>query len=340
MRYIGIDCHKEFCQFSVVNEAGFEESNERVPTRRDALLAFLKGFEDDRPGTRFVLESTVRWRMVYDIIAGQGFEVTVAHPKGVRMIAASKVKTDKVDAYTLGNLLRVGMIPECHVASEDAQRWRKIVRHRYFLVNEATCIKNRIHSELREEGIDIPKQFAKAFSRKGKAWMRSLNMLMVDDLLDCLEEMEAKIKEVERLIEDECRGSREARRLSEIPGIGCYTALTLMAEIDDVDRFPDPGSICSYFGMVPSVSQSGSHCHHGPITKQGSPMVRFLLAECVHVHSECCPGSGIASFLARKEREIGKQKATVAAARKLLVAIYFMLKRDEEFRGPEPDLGV
>jgi transposase len=340
MRYIGIDCHKEFCQMSVVNEAGIEERNERVPPRRDALLAFLKGFEDDKPGTRFVLESTVRWRMVHDIIAGRGFEVKVAHPKGVKMIAASKVKTDKVDAYTLGNLLRVDMIPESYVASDDAQRWRKIVRHRYFLVNEATCIKNRIHSELRENGIDIPKQNVKPFSQKGKAWMRSLEMLLVDDLLDCLEEMEAKIKNIERLIEDECRGSREARRLSEIPSVGCYTALTLMAEIDDVDRFPDPGSICSYFGMVPSVSQSGSHCYHGPITKQGSPMVRFLLSECVHVHAECCPGSSISTFLERKEGEIGKQKATVAAARKLLVAIYFMLKRDEEFRGLELDLEV
>jgi len=340
MRYIGIDCHKEFCQMSVVNEAGEEERNERVPTQRDVLLAFLKGFEDDKPGTKFVLESTVRWRMVHDIIAGQGFEVKVAHPRGVKMIAASKVKTDKVDAYIMGNLLRVDMIPECHVASDDAQRWRKVVRHRYFLVNESTCIKNRIHSELREEGIDIPKQYVKPFSQKGKEWTRSLNMLMVDDLLDCLEELEAKIKGIERLIEDECLGDREARRLSEIPGVGCYTALTLRAEIDDVDRFPDPESICAYFGLVPSVSQSGNHCHHGPITKQGSPMVRFLLAECVHVHAECCPESSISRFLERKGREIGKQKATVAAARKLLVATYFMLKRDEPFRGPEPDLEV
>ena len=340
MRYIGIDCHKEFCQMSVVNDAGDEVRSERVPTRRDALIDFLKDFEDDIPSTRFVIESTVRWRMVRDIIAGEGYDVKVAHPKGVKLIAASKVKTDKVDAYTLANLLRVNMIPEVYVVSEEAHHWRKLVRHRYFLVNEATTIKNRIHSELREEGIDVPERFTKAFSRKGKEWMRSLNHLLVDDLLDCLDEIEARIKDIERIIEDECSRSREARMLREIPGIGAYTALSLIAEIDDVDRFPTSESICAYFGLVPSVSQSGSSCYHGPITKQGSPMVRFLLVECVHVHGEWCPESRISKFLERKRREVGNKKAAVAAARKLLVAIYFMLKRDEPFRGLEPNLGV
>ena len=340
MRYIGIDCHKEFCQASVVNEKGEELLNERVPTKRKTILEFLKRFKDDKPNTTFVLESTVRWRMVYDIIAGQGFSVTVAHPKGVKMIATSKVKTDKVDANTLANLFRVDMIPEAYVARSEALRWRKIVRHRFFLVNEATSIKNRIHSELREDGIDVPKHIAKPFSQKGKDWMRSLHLLLVDDLLDCLNEIEMRLKDIDRVIEDECADSYEARRINDVPGIGAYTALTLMAEIDLIDRFPSPETICSYFGLVPSVSQSGSSCHRGPITKQGSPMVRFLLVECVHIHTEWCPVSRISKFLAKKEKEIGRQKAAVAAARKLLVAIYFMLKRDEPFRGLEPDLEV
>jgi transposase len=340
MKYIGIDCHKEFCVASVVDDAGHEVESRKFATKKEAILEFLKGFDEDKANVKLVLEATVRWRMVHDIIRHAGFSVKLAHPMGVRLIAAAKVKTDKVDANALANLLRMDWIPEAHIASDEAERWRKLVRHRYFLTNESTTLKNRIRSEIREAGIDLPKDLVKPFSQRGKQWLRSLDMLMVSDLLDCLDVIEERIRDMERIIEDECLSNRDARRLSEVPGIGTYTALTLVAEIDGVDRFPTPESLCRYFGLVPSVSQSGGHCSHGPITKQGSPMVRFLLLECANVHVNCCPESKISQFFRRKEKEIGRQKAAVAAARKLLVAAYFMLKRDEPFRGPGSDLGI
>lgn len=338
MKYIGIDCHKEFCVASVLNDAGQEVGCHKFKTRKDAILDFLKGFDEDKANVKMVIESTVRWRMVYDIITEAGYSIILAHPKGVKMIADAKVKTDKVDARTLAELLRVGYIPEAHVASKNAQEWRQIVRHRDFLVKEATGFKNRIHADIREAGIDRPKDVGAPFSKKGKAWMRSLDMVLVSDLLDCLEALTERIKKVDHVIEKECDRSREAIRLREVPGFGSYTALTLVAEIDDIERFESAAALCNYFGIVPSVSQSGRHCSHGRITKQGSPMVRHLLEECVMVHVNCCPDSKISRFYERKAKEIGRPKAIVAAARKLLVAVFFMLKRNEPFRGPRSDL--
>ena len=333
VQYVGLDVHKEFCQASVLDESGEEVSSIKVLTRKEELESFLDGFED----ASFVLESTGIWEFVYEMIERHGFEMVLAHPLKVRAIAEAKVKTDKVDARTLAHLLRADLVPRSYIPSKDLRDLRQLVRQRAYLVQRATSFKNRIHAELLRRGIRRPKELVKSFTHKSVAWMRSLSIPTVNSSLDCLEAIQLQVEQLNEQLLQEFDRRREAQLIATIPGIGFYGALLIWAEIADVNRFPDPEHLCSYAGLTPTVSQSASKSHYGGVSKEGSKYLRWILTESTFIHIMNCPDSRLSHFHARVARRRGKQKATVATARKLL---HWMLINGEEYRSQGLDLGA
>jgi len=327
MLYVGLDVHKEFCQASVLNEKGFEEDNLRFPTTQRGLESFLDRFED----ASFVLESTGVWEFVYEIIEEKGFPVKLAHPLKVRAIAEASVKTDKVDARTLAKLLRLDMVPESFVPSKDIRDLRRLTRLRSYLTQTNTGLKNRTHAELLARGIGRPDDLLKPFTQKSNEWMRSLDILAVDVQLNMVEAVQGQISLINEMIRSEYDRREEVRNLTSIPGIGIYSALVIFAEIGDVRRFPDPEHLCSYAGLTPTVSQSASTVHYGGISKEGSKQLRWILTEAVHSHRRFEPGSNLSRFYDKIAKKRGKQKAAMAAARKLLHIIYWMMLTGEAY---------
>ena len=310
-----------------MKENGRVISNERFSSTRAGLDGFLSRFKK----AKFVIESTGIWEFIYEGIERKGFDVLLANPSKVRAISEAKVKTDKVDAETLAHLLRADLIPKSHVPPRDIRDLRQLVRHREYLVRQTTSVKNRIHADLLRRGIRRPEDQKKPFTHKNVGWMRSLGLLTIDSSLNCLEGIQAQIKEVESFLLAEYNARPDARLIATVPGIGFYGALLILAEIDDVRRFPDPEKLCAYAGLVPKVHQSASTIYHGNITKCGSPHLRWILTEAVHVHVNHCPESQLSRFHHRVARRRGSQRATIGTARKLLHVIYWMLINKEEF---------
>jgi transposase len=335
MVYVGLDVHKEFCQAAVIDSSGRVLSNERFSSTRDELDRFLAGFKD----AKFVLESTGIWEFIYEGIEKRGFEVQLAHPLKVRAIAEAKVKTDKVDAETLAQLLRANLIPRSWIPSRDVRNLRQLVRQRAYLVQQSTSLKNRTHAGLLRQGIRRPDKLKEPFSMKSIDWMRSLGIPTVDSCLNCLEYVQEQIEDINAQLLDEYNRRPDAQLISTIPGIGFYGALLILAEIDDIHRFPHPENLCAYAGLVPTVSQSASSVHYGAISKDGTSYLRWMLTEAVHIHTHCEPDSRLSRFHAKVARRRGKQKATIATARKLLLIIYWMLVRHEPYHSHGSDPG-
>jgi transposase len=335
IRYVGLDVHKEFCQACVIDPSGRVLSNERFLSTRDELERFLAGFKD----AKFVLESTGIWEFIYEGIERRGFEVQLAHPLKVRAIAEARIKTDKVDAETLAQLLRANLIPRSWVPSKDVRDLRQLVRQRAYLVKQSTSLKNRIHAELLRRGVRRPEKFKEPFSMKSIDWMRSLGIPTVSSCLNCLENFQAQIEDINTQLLDEYNRRPDAHLIATIPGIGFYGALLILAEIDDIHRFPRPENLCAYAGLVPTVRQSASSVHYGAISKDGSSYLRWMMTEAVHTHTRCEPDSRLSRFHAKVARRRGKQKATIATARKLLLIIYWMLVRHEPYHSQGLDPG-
>jgi len=327
MLYIGLDVHKEFCQTCVIDEPGRALSNERFSSTNEELDRFLDRFQD----AKFVLESTGIWEFIYEGIEKRGFEAVLAHPLKVRAIAEARVKTDKVDAETLAQLLRADLIPRSWVPSRDMHDLRQLVRQRAYLVRQASRFKNRIHAEILRRGVRRPENLKTPFAQRSIRWMRSLDIPTVTSCLNCLESVQAQVQEINAQLLVEFERRPDAQLISTVPGIGFYGALLILAEVDDVRRFHHPEKLCAYAGLVPTVSQSASCARYGSISKDGSAYLRWILTESVHVHTRYEPGSQLSRFHARIAKRRGRRVATVATARKLLRIIYWMLIRHEPF---------
>jgi transposase len=327
MLYIGLDVHKEFCQACVIDESGRALSNERFSSTSEELDRFLDRFQD----AKFVLESTGIWEFIYEGIEKRGFEAVLAHPLKVRAIAEARVKTDKVDAETLAQLLRADLIPRSWIPPKDIRDLRQLVRQRAYLVREATRFKNRIHAEVLRRGVRRPENLKTPFAQRSIRWMRSLDIPTVTSCLNCLENVQAQVEEINIQLLEEYNRRPDAQLISTVPGIGFYGALLILAEVDDVHRFHHPEKLCAYAGLVPTVRQSASSVKYGSISKDGSAYLRWILTESVHVHTRYDPESQLSRFHSRVAKRRGKRVATVATARKLLRIIYWMLVRHEPF---------
>ena len=134
------------------------------------------------------------------------------------------------------------------------------------------------------------------------------------------------------MIKDTVSQNPQMKLLTTIPGVGPYTALTVLGEIADVKRFIGSHKLCAYAGIVPSVRNSADTVHHGHITKRGNSMLRWILTEAVHTHVRYAPNSDLTNFYKhRLAKKRGTSKATVAAASKLLRIIYWVSKENRGY---------
>lgn len=321
--YVGLDVHLRTCHATVMDERGKILKQEKFPNERQELERILKGIDD----AKIAMEACYCWQPAYEFLEEKGFEVKLAHPLKTRIIAEAKIKTDATDSEALAHLLRADLLPTSYVPPKELRELRELVRLRTYLVRERAKFKNKIRAELAKRGIRALKNpFAK---RRGPA-LRELGIETVNHCLDMIGALDERIKGVSRELNAKAMESEEAKLLMTTPGIGYFSALAILAEIGDISRFSDPEKLCSYAGLVPSVHQSGATRYYGHITKQGSKMLRWVVLECLWVHLQY--DTHISRFFFRLVAKKGKKVAAVAAARRLLVAIYWMLVQKEKFR--------
>ena len=116
-------------------------------------------------------------------------------------------------------------------------------------------------------------------------------------------------------------------------GVGQTTAAVVVAELGEVDRFDTHEEVVSYAGLDPVVHQSGETEIHGSISKEGPGALRWALVQSAHIAKRCSDYFG--NFYTRLKNRKNKQIAVVATARKILVSMFYMLKRNEPFDPPE-----
>jgi transposase len=329
--YVGLDVHKDFCQASFVDSTG-------KVVKEKIFENSLSGLEDLVKATRkskVVLEASSSSMRVYDALC-KTCEVKVAHPSKVKAIASARIKTDKIDARMLAQLLRADLIPESYMPSEGHRQARLLVRHRASLVRLRTRIKNQVQSLLTKEGIKVP--FSDAFGRKGLLLLRTIEIgeiqrFSLDSMLAALDTFNARIREFDKRIESFASQDAYAKLLVTMPGVSWFSALVISSEICDINRFESYKKLCSYSGLVPSVYQSGNTNRKGHITKQGSGMLRWVLVQDARVavkHSR-----RFRRKYKKLEKRIGDKKAIVAIARNMCISMYFMLVRNETYKESE-----
>ena len=326
VKFVGLDVHKKTIQICCMTEGGSEIGNGSIPNTPEAIGKAMKDIPKD---AQVFLESSSVWKATFFYIRDKlGLDVKLTNPYLNRVIAESKKKTDKVDAFTLADMGRGGYLATCHVPSEANMKNRDLVRHRQKLTQTRTAMKNSIHAILLQSHVR-PKgtPFSEGWIRQVKA----LENYRINAFLELIDSLNLQIARMNGRIRDAVKQSPAAQIIKTIPGIGDYSALVIDSEIDDVGRFVRAAKLCAYAGMVPSVRSSGDAVHYGPITHRGSSILRWVLTECLHAHLRYAPDSDISIFYKRLAQKRGMAKAAVAAAAKMLKMIYWMLRENRAF---------
>ena len=317
MRNVGIDLGKRR-SYIIVEENGKTVKEGYADTTREGLCEFLP--EDLE--TTVVIEASGALDRAASIL--EGYRVKVAHPAKLKLISMSTKKTDRNDCRKLLDLNRANALPEAYLPPKEIREARNLCRNRDFLVRQRTRVANRI----RDQAYRLAIEFSD-INRQSLDILSSVSPIL-SSLVNEYRNTTKQIHALDGMIAQQTAGNRNASLIDGIPGIGHFSALGIASEIGDVSRFPSEDNLFAYAGLVPRLHQSGSTEWKGRCI-DGNRFLKYMLIECTIIHVRLHSGSSIGLAFNRISERRGFKKARVAAARHMLRAIYYMLRRNQSY---------
>ena len=334
-RYIGLDVHKHYLIALGVDE----DLNIVLPTRRVELSRLESWMK--KTLTRqdeIVLEMTTNTWQLYDELVGYAGSVMVVHPPHVALITRAQVMNDKIAASILARLLAKGLLVGIWVPPQEIRELRGLVAQRRKMTNLATQAKNRLHAVLQRHHLVPPA--GNLFRASNQEWWQSLSIGKLEKLnlqsdLETLQFAQRQVERMTEIMEGMAVEQEPIGRLLHLAGFGVVTAVTVWAAIGDIRRFAEPKYLVGYAGLGSRVHDSGMTTRTGKITKAGRRDLRTALIEAAQAAANSHPHWK--AELARLEPRLGHNKAIVAIARKLLIAVWYVLAQNQTDRFVEPE---
>ena len=337
MEFVGIDWSYRRAAWCALSPSGALVGEGAVPADEDGLVRLVLGRGVEVRGVVEMMSGAI-W--VRDRLADAGWQMQIAHARKVRDVAPLACKTDKVDARLLAELCRRDLVPELWVPSLSDRELRERLRRRTHLVQMRASAMNRIFGLLTQWGMRLslkrlrePDAMQLLEDRGIPAvWRRS-----IQEALEVIDVLDGRIAPLEQELRPLARADARVELLDTIPGVGALLGLTLASEIGDVARFASARKLIGYAGLSPKINQSGDRSRTGSLSKAGSRTLRWAAVEAAqHAWRESNPWHRLYTDLAQRA---GKNPAKAAVARKILIAAWHVLSRQQPFKPPRPPAG-
>ena len=364
----GIDVHKKVIVACLVN-GGEQELREFGTTTSE--IKTLANWLTESGCEMIAMESTgVFWKPLYNLFELMDLDAMIVN--AAHMKALPGRKTDVKDAEWIADLLRHGLLKASYIPNREQRELREITRYRKSLTEERCREVNRLQKIL--EGANI-KLDSVVKDITGKSARKLLQRIIDDDIpdsdevsklvhgrmrpkleqivasiegittplqrkllaqiIDHIDDLNRRIGELDKLVQEymaEYEAAIEA--IDEIPGIARRSAEVILAEIGlDMGRFPSAAHLCSWAGVCPGNYQSAGRRKHGKTTK-GNKALKTILTQCAK-SAKTVKSSYFFAQYQRISARRGKNRATLAVAHSMLIAIYHILKNKTAFH----DLG-
>jgi transposase len=221
--------------------------------------------------------------------------------------------------------------PRIWTPSREERDLRQLLIHRDKLVRMRVQVKNELQHLAMNQGITKKRKLWSAAGEKvlGELPLQPWARRRREDLLKLRSMLDEQIASLDEAVEKVAAENEKAQLLMTQPGVGPITALAFVLTIGDVQRFPRSKQVASYVGLIPREYSSGGHQRFGSISKQGNRFLRMLLVEAAQSVVRYDPGFRN-EYLHRCHQK-PKGVAKVAAARKLTVRLYWMLKTNTAY---------
>ena len=328
MMIIGCDFHPSWQQISWLDaETGETGERKLVHASGDA-----KRFYEQLAGPVLIgMEATGNSQWFIELVEDLGHTIWIGDAAQIRASFVRKQKTDKRDAAHILKLVVEGRFPKLWTPDREQRDLRQLVLHRHKLVEIRSRVKNELQHLSMNKGMQKKRTL---WSREGQQMLRELPLkpwasCRREDLLRLLAMLNQQVGALDVAVQKAAEENPQAKLLMTQPGVGPNTALAFVLTIGDVSRFRRGKQIASYLGLIPREESSGGRQKLGAITKQGNRMLRSLLVEAAQVAVRYDPG--YRKEYAHRCHQKPKGVTKVAAARKLAVRLYWMLRTQKPY---------
>jgi transposase len=322
MMIIGCDFHPSWQQVSWLNTETGEAGEKLVHGTGEA-----KRFYQQLAAPVLIgMEATGNSQWFVELVEDVGHQIWIGDAAQIRASYVRKQKTDKRDAAHILKLVVQGRFPRLWMPDREQRDLRQLVLHRHKLVEIRSRVKNELQHLSMNKGMQKKRTL---WSQAGQKMLRQLPLkpwaaCRREDLLGLLSTLNQQIGVLDAAVQTAAEENPQAKLLMTQPGVGPNTALAYVLTIGEVSRFPRGKQVASYLGLIPREHSSGGRQKLGVITKQGNRMLRSLLVEAAQTAVRLDPGMK-KEYLHRCHQK-PKGVAKVAAARKLAVRLYWMLR--------------
>ena len=330
MKYtLGIDLHKKTSAWVVIDDERNEILKSSVACHPVDISMAIGKMPVSPKEVQVAIEPVAGWRWVTTQFKEAGMEVHTAHPRKIRLIAASNQKNDKNDALMLAELLRSGYFPESRRVSDEVFEMRTMLRDRAYVVSLRTGVKNRIHGIATTQGLHLV-DGGNPLHKKGKSSIMKGNNEALKELHLLIEDFDTRIVPFDCYVTNSVKNSKQAKLLMTMPLVGPITALTVASEVGDFLQFLSPEKLTSFAGLVPKERSSGGQTRFGSITNAGSRYLRTAMVEAaMRINETNAPE--LLAFVERLKPSCGAKRARVALARKMLAIMWTMIKKETAY---------
>jgi transposase len=261
-----------------------------------------------------------------------GIECRVGDPAKIRAAEPRKQKNDRRDAQLLLKLLSENRFPTIWMPSTEQRDLRTLLRHRHQWVRMRASVQHTLQSMALNHGL---RRGHSLWNQAGQHALRALPLAPHASqrrkaLMTLYPSLQESIDELDLEVSQQVDQHPQARRLMTHPGVGPITALATEVFLGNPMRFTDGKAVASYIGMIPREHSSGGRQRLGAMSKQGNALLRYLWCEAaMHAVGR---DPELKRFYRRKLVQKGLGKARVAAARKLGIRLWIMLRDQIDYQ--------
>jgi len=330
--YCGIDLHARTMYVCILDGDGNKVYHKNMPCRP---ASFLRAIEPFREGLVVGVECIFCWYWLADLCDAEGIDFVLGHALYMKSIHGVKTKNDRIDSLKIARLMRGGNFPLAYVYPPEMRATRDLMRRRNHFVRKRAELISHIQNTTMQYNLEPLGALSKPHHRRDKDIIGHFPDPVVRKIVETdlilIDYYDPIIKDLDTHILSLAKGHNPTGLclLRSIPGVGEVLALTMLYEIHDINRFPSRGEFCSYGRLVAGQKSSAGKVYGTTGKRIGNAHLRWAFSEAAVLFLRKNPDAE--RYYNRLINRHGKSKALSIVAKRLAIAVYYMLKRQQPF---------
>ena len=326
----GIDLHSNNLMLALVTLKGQRLLHKKLPCELKQIEQSLSPYKN-RIHT-IAVESTFNWYWLVDGLAFEGYNMVLANPAKIQQYNGIKHTDDKHDAYWLGEMLRLKILPVAHIYERTQRPTRDLLRRRLGLVRQRTALilsLESLHMRMHGQALALGKIKSMEIDDAWRLFDHPADQLAAREELRLIQELALSIERIEQQVLRTAQKLPNYERLLSIPGIGKILGMTIALETGEIGRFPSAGDFASYCRCVRTERTSNEKKKGENNAKCGNKYLAWAFVEAAHFAIRY--DSQAQAFYQRKKAQRNTMVATKALACKLAKAAWYVMSQNVDF---------